>query len=142
MRSPRWFSWQPRNLLTLGREFESRCSHTNWKFYSQKKKKKKKSCPTNGERLIRGYKKIDFTVDEGKGRLKSFKHRRRKVEKSCVTFLLCDPGWCVHKSDVQNKWDDLEHIYVGTVPGLKRNLNASEHPPDQVQNLLNAMTAF
>ena len=28
---------------------------------------------------------------------------RRKVhEKSCVTFLLCDPGWCVHKSDVQN----------------------------------------
>ena len=62
-----------------------------------------------------------------------------------MTFLLCDPGWCVHKSDVQNKWDDLEHIYVGTVPGLKRNLNASEpseHPPDQVQNLLNAMTAF
>ena len=30
----------------------------------------------------------------------------RKVdEKSCETFLLCDPGWCVHKSDVQNKWD-------------------------------------
>ena len=28
-RSPRWFSWQPRNLLTLGHEFESRCSHTN-----------------------------------------------------------------------------------------------------------------
>ena len=23
-----------------------------------------------------------------------------------MTFLLCDPGWCVHKSDVQNKWDD------------------------------------
>ena len=22
-----------------------------------------------------------------------------------MTFLLCDPGWCVHKSDVQNKWD-------------------------------------
>ena len=19
--------------------------------------------------------------------------------------ILCDPGWCVHKSDVQNKWD-------------------------------------
>ena len=34
------------------------------------------------------------------------KHRRRKVEKSCVAFLLYDPGWCVHKSDVQNKWDD------------------------------------
>ena len=31
---------------------------------------------------------------------------RRKVnEKSCVTFLLCDPGWYVHKPDVQNKWE-------------------------------------
>ena len=56
--------------------------------------------------------KFDFTIDEGKGRLKPSrgknegKHRRRKVEKSCVTVLLCDPGWCVHKSDVQNKWDD------------------------------------
>ena len=26
-----------------------------------------------------------------------------------MTFLLCDPGWCVHKSDVQNKWDDNTH---------------------------------
>ena len=25
-------------------------------------------------------------------------------EKSCVISLLCDPGWYVHKSDVQNKW--------------------------------------
>ena len=31
-RSPRWF------LLTLGRGFESRCRHTNWDFFSQKKK--------------------------------------------------------------------------------------------------------
>ena len=23
-----------------------------------------------------------------------------------MTFLLCDPGWCVHKRDVQDKWDD------------------------------------
>ena len=23
-----------------------------------------------------------------------------------MTFLLCDPGWRVHKSDVQNRWDD------------------------------------
>ena len=28
-----------------------------------------RSCPTSGERLCRGYKKFDFTVDEGKGRL-------------------------------------------------------------------------
>ena len=43
-RSPRWFSWQPRNLLTSGREFESRCRHTNWDFSSHKKK-----CPTSAE---------------------------------------------------------------------------------------------
>ena len=27
------------------------------------------SCPTSGERLIRGYTKFDFTVDDGKERL-------------------------------------------------------------------------
>ena len=26
-----------------------------------------------------------------------------------MTFLLCDPGWCVHRSDVQNKWDNSTH---------------------------------
>ena len=57
------------------------------------------------------YTKFDVTVDEGKKRLdpsrdKNQASRRKKVDKSCVTFLLCDPGWCVHKSDSQNKWDD------------------------------------
>ena len=28
------------------------------------------------------------------------------MRKNCDNFPLCDPGWCVHKSDVQNKWDD------------------------------------
>ena len=28
-----------------------------------------------------------------------------------MTLLLCDPGWCVHKSDVQNKWDDNAHAH-------------------------------
>ena len=40
---------KPRNLLTLGREFESRCSHTHWEISSQKKKKSS----TSGERFIR-----------------------------------------------------------------------------------------
>ena len=26
--------------------------------------------------------------------------------------ILCDPGWCVRKSDVQNKWDDNTHTLV------------------------------
>ena len=56
------------------------------------------SCPTNGERLIRGYTKFDFTVDEGKGRLNPShdknegKHCRRKAEKSFVALIRCDPG--------------------------------------------------
>ena len=89
---------------------KSLCSHTNWDISSQKNK-----CPTSGERLTRGYTKLDFTADEGKGRLNPShdknegKHRRKKVEKSCVTFLLCDPGWYVHRPDVQNKWDDKTH---------------------------------
>ena len=62
--------------------------------------------------------KFDVTVDEGKERLNPSreenkgKHRRRKVEKSCVTFLLCGPGWHVHKPDVQNKWDDNTHTHT------------------------------
>ena len=56
-----------------------------WDFSLQKK------CLKSGERLIRGYTKFDFTVDERKGRLnpsrdKNYgKHRRRKAEKFRVT---------------------------------------------------------
>ena len=51
------------------------------------------------------YTHIDFTVDEGKEWLNPSReknqgtHRRKKVdEKSCVTFLLCDPGWYVQRT--------------------------------------------
>ena len=49
-----------------------------------------KSCPSR-KRLIRGYTKIDFTVDEGKKRLNPSQdknlgnHCKMKVDKSCVT---------------------------------------------------------
>ena len=58
-------------------------------IFPHQKKKKKKS-PTSEERLNR-YTKFDSTVDEGKEWLNPSreknqgKHRRRKVEKSCVT---------------------------------------------------------
>ena len=29
-----------------------------------------------------------------------------------MTFLLCDPGWYVHKPDVQNKWDVNTHTHT------------------------------
>ena len=84
---------------------------------AEKKKKKKR---LENDELVGMYPKFDFTVDEGEGRLdpsrdkNQGKHRRRKVEKSCVIFLLCDLGWCVHKSDVQNKWDDT-HTHAHTL---------------------------
>ena len=53
------------------------------------------------------------------------------MDKSCVTFLLCDPGWYVHKPDVQNKRDDNTHIqyienmyflvWVASTVGFKRS---------------------
>ena len=36
-----------------------------------------------------------------------------------MSFLLCDPGWCVHKSDVQNKWDDNTHTHTHTRSGRR-----------------------
>ena len=94
--------------MTLRREFESRCSHTNYNFSLSSQKKQKsneKSCPTSQVKWRTIYSwGLDFTVDEGNGQLNTFrdknsgKRRRRKVEKSCVTFLLlCDPGWSVLK---------------------------------------------
>ena len=51
--------------------------------------------------------KFDFTVDEGKERLNPSReknkgmHRRGKVdEKSCATFLLCDPGWYIQRTNL------------------------------------------
>ena len=109
-RSPRWFSSQLRNFLTLGREFKSRCSHTNWDSCQQ---------VVGNDYFVGRQNSIYFTVDEVKGRLNPScdknegKHRRRrKVETSCVTFLLDGPGWCVHKSDVQTKWDDDTHTHT------------------------------
>ena len=28
------------------------------------------------------------------------------------SLILCDPGWCVHKSGVQNKWDGIKHTHT------------------------------
>ena len=65
------------------------------------------SIPANGIFLTKKLEndtKFDFTVDEGKERLNPREknegtHRKKKVdEKSCVTFLLCDPGWYVQRT--------------------------------------------
>ena len=69
--------------------------------------------PNKWRTIISWVHKIRLHCRRGKGKAESCsrekldKHHRRKVnEKSCVTFLLCDPGWYVHKPGVQNKWED------------------------------------
>ena len=63
---------------------------------------------------------FDFTVDEGKGWLNpsrdknESKHGRRKVEKSCVIFLLRDRRLYAQQSDVRNKWDEHTHTHTHT----------------------------
>ena len=42
-------------------------------------------------------------------------HRRKKVEeKSCVIFLLCDPGWYVQRTCVQNEWEENTHTHTSS----------------------------
>ena len=76
--------------------------------------------------------KIRLTLDEGKERLNPSReknkgmHRRRTVEKSCVTFLPGDPGWYVHKPDAQNnKRDDNTHTYTHITNHCRRKMEVS-----------------
>ena len=74
--------------------------------------------------------KFDFTADEGKewvnpSREKSLgTHRRNKVdEKSCVTFLLCDPGWYVQRTWM-SRMDGKKthtHKYIDKILGKTDN---------------------
>ena len=80
--------------------------------YPEQPKKNREGCSVYVHFFFLPY-KFDFTVDEGKQWLNPSRdkdkgtHRRRKVdEKSCVTFLLCDPGRYVQRSYVQNKWEE------------------------------------
>ena len=84
------------------------------------KKLKTKIKMPNGWRTIESLvHKIRLHVDEGKEWLNPSRdknkdtHLRKKVdEKSCVTFLLCDPGWYVQRTCVQNEWDENTHTHT------------------------------
>ena len=112
-RSPRWFSCLPRNLLTLGREFESRRSLTNWGFSS------------HHVQLV----KNDYFVGTQNSTSRSTRERDgwillaikfREAPQKEGGEILCDPGWCVHKSDVQNKWDDKTMMHASLVHRYRR----------------------
>ena len=87
-----------------------------------------KSYPTSGEQLpvLRGYTKSDFTVDEEKGRLNPSRDQKlRQAPRKEGGEILCDPAWCVHKFDVQNRNGMTTHIH-NTVRVL--NLHRDKKP--------------
>ena len=101
------------HVVQIESVWEKRCNGT----FPHKKNRIKKIMPNKWRTINSWVHKIDFTVDEGLGRLNPSRDRTlrqapQKVEISCVAFLLCDPGWCVHKSDVQNKWDGNTHTHT------------------------------
>ena len=73
--------------------------------------KKKNTSPTSAERLFRGYTKVTpRSTREGNGCILLTKKIKTSTAEGSWRNperpSSCDPGWCVHKSDFQNKWDD------------------------------------
>ena len=66
--------------------------------------KKKKIMPTKKWRMINSWvhNNIQFHGRRGKGTAESFSRQKlRQAPQKESGEILCDPGWCVHKSDVQ-----------------------------------------
>ena len=66
----------------------------------------------NGWRTINSLvHKIRLHGRRGKGTAESFSWEklRQVPQKEGGWEILCDPGWYVHKPDVQNKWEDNTH---------------------------------
>ena len=56
--------------------------------------------------------KIRLHGRRGKGTAESFSREKlRQAPQKEGGEILCDPGWYVHKPDVQNKWDDNQCYY-------------------------------
>ena len=67
---------KPRNLLALGREFESRCSHTNCDFSSQKTKNK--YMPSKWRTINSLVHRIRLNGRRGKGTAESFSREKSR----------------------------------------------------------------
>ena len=73
-----------------------------------------------------GYTKFGFTVDEGKGTAESFSRQKlRQAPQKEGGQIMCGPVWCVHKSDVQNKWNDNTHKIDRA--GLRGNVHFNKY---------------
>ena len=64
--------------------------------------------------------KIRLHGRRGKGTAESFsggklrQTSQKEGEEILCDLLLCNRGWCVHKSDVQKKWNDSTHTQTQT----------------------------
>ena len=63
--------------------------------------------------------------------------------KSCVTFLLCDPGChgTSNELDVQNKWEENTHTHILTLilhlgPYINYRVNITQHKPHMSMRIL------
>ena len=69
--------------------------------------------PSKWRTIISWVHKIRLHGRIGKGTAESFSREKiRQAPQKEGGEILCDPDWCVrcvHKSDVQNKWDDNTH---------------------------------
>ena len=98
----------------LGREFESRCRHTNWDFSSQMKIKNKNKKVLNKWRTISSsVHKIWLHGRRGKGTAESFSREksRQAPQKEGGREILCDPGWYVQRTWCP-EWMERKHTHT------------------------------
>ena len=85
--------------------------------------KKKKKMPNKWRTINSLVHKIRLHGRRGKGTAESCsREKSRHAPQKEDGEILCDPGWYVHKPDVQNKWDDNTHHTQHTVIGSRHLL--------------------
>ena len=91
-------------------------SHELRFFLTKNKKIEIKKMSNKWRTINSSVHKIRLHGRRGKGTAESFSREKLRQapqkeggETSCLTFILCDPGWYIQKPDVQNKGDDNTH---------------------------------
>ena len=84
-------------------------------IFPHKRKKEKKKMPNKWRTIDSLVHKIRLHGRRGKGTAESFSREKlRQTPQKEGGEVLCDPGWYVHKPDVQNKRDDNTHTHTHT----------------------------
>ena len=114
--------WSPRNLLTLGREFESWCSHTNWDFSSQKYLCYVYVQQAESDLFVGTQNTISRSTRERDGwillaiKIKASTAEGTWKNPARSSFCVTLAGTSTNKPYVQNKWNGSTHTYRVIVP--------------------------